>query len=129
MLFLGWEHRAQSTGQGTHIRLAPGQLEESKHAMSRMQQTGPSTHVRLASEGLEDSEPAMNRMQQTATPTCFAVDEEAASGGSVEAGVAHYGGILSLEARVCWGHDGNVPSSHALAHIIIGLTNHGGLHA
>lgn len=61
--------------------------------------------------------------------TCFAVNKQAASSGTIEAGVAHYGGVLRFEAGVCGGHDGNVPSSHALAHIVIGLPYHGGLHA
>ncbi len=61
--------------------------------------------------------------------TCHAVDEEPTAGSSVQTGVADQRSLAGVEGGVGGRYDADFASSHALAHVIVGLSHQLDLHA
>ena len=61
--------------------------------------------------------------------TCSSIDKQASSGGPIQACVAHKRRLPRVEGGLRWGHDADLPSGHALTHVVIGLAHQLGLHS
>ena len=61
--------------------------------------------------------------------TCHAVDEEPTASSSVQTGVADQRSLAGVEGGVGGRYDADFASSHALAHVIVGLSHQLDLHA